>query len=186
MAASYHTIIIKSFFDEYSRSLKNTHEFLTILNQALLENGQNERMVTAIFLSIDIDNMYAHFVSAGHPKALIISNKNENIKYIDIIGNILGLNSKVELDQKKLKIEEGDRIILYTDGIVNSYYIDGPTGKRFFLGEKGLKNLVDKYKNENLSSFIDHLWNDIMAYCKYKQKDDMLLFGIEIPSNKNK
>ncbi|MDM8526390.1 SpoIIE family protein phosphatase [Desulfococcaceae bacterium HSG8] len=181
LAASYHTVMIKAFFDENCRTGKDGRSFFRILNHALLENGQNDRMVTAVFLRLDMETGRGEIISGGHPKIIRQSKQTPIPVALGATGSVLGLHKEVSFDKVEFDIIPGDRFFLFTDGVINVYYVDGPTGKRHILHEEGLQNLIDKYSSFPLESLVDKLWNKILRFCRYKPADDMLMFALEVP-----
>jgi len=181
MAASYHTVMIKSFFDENCRTKKSGQDFFHILNHALLENGKNERMVTAMFLRLNFKKMIGEVVSAGHPKMIRLTQKLPIATQVNIEGSVLGLFQDVVFDSMEFRLIPKDRIILHTDGITNAKYVDGPTGHINKLSEEDLFDFINEYKENSIDTLIDNVWNDIQVFCRFKPSDDMLIMGLEIP-----
>jgi len=181
MAASYHTVMIKSFFDENCRTQKNGETFFQLLNHALLENGKNERMVTSIFLRVDLKNYQIAAVSAAHPQMIYYNSQKNSLHSVDINGDCLGLLSDVTFETKDFAMHPKDRLILYSDGIPNAFYVDGKTGKKYSLKISGLFNLLQKHMHLPIDDMIESVWNEIEKFTHFKQTDDMLLFSLEIP-----
>ena len=181
MAASYHTVMIKSFFDENCRTLKDGKTFFQLLNHALLEKGKNERMVTGIFLRLDLQKKEAEAISAAHPELLFFNNQNQKIQQIDIGGSVLGMFDDADFESKKFSINSGDRFIFYSDGITNAFHIDGPTGKKHTLNETGLLKFLNESMHLPLGEMVSNVWKNIETFTRFKQTDDMLLFALEIP-----
>ncbi|KPA17955.1 histidine kinase [Candidatus Magnetomorum sp. HK-1] len=181
MAASYHTVMIKSFFDENCRTQKDGNTFFQLLNLALMENGKNERMVTGIFLRLDLQKKHAEAISAAHPKLFLFDSQKQELRQIDIEGSVLGMFEDATFETSKFSISSGDRLIFYSDGIPNAFHIDGPTGKKHTLKESGLCQLLDESMHLTLSGMVSNVWKKIEAFTRCKQTDDMLLFALEIP-----
>lgn len=181
LAASYHTVLIKAYFEENCRTGKSGEEFFTVLNRSLRENGTNERMVTALFFRVNLEEMTGRLYSAGHPRMLGIKQNSTRAVPVEAEGDILGLHERVAFQVRDIALSPGERFILYTDGISNARYTEGLTGKRRKLGEEGLRRLVEEHVHEPLGKLSEHVWNDVMRFCRHKQADDMLLLALEIP-----
>lgn len=91
LAASYHTVLIKAFFDENCRTGADGETFFHLLNHALLDNGRNERMLTAIFLRLNLNTMRGELVSAGHPSVIRLVRNMPIAIPICSEGPVLGL-----------------------------------------------------------------------------------------------
>lgn len=181
MSASYHTVLIKAFFDENMRTGNDGEELFRLLNHSILESGKNERMVTALFMRIDLQAQTATIVSAGHPKVIRLRRGEDYAEPVHTRGSVLGLSEEVIFESADVDIRPGDRFFLYTDGIVNAYYIDGPTGVRHTLGEQGLEGLLSRSGDLPLRQQVDTAWEEVMRFCRQKQTDDMLLAAVQIP-----
>lgn len=181
LAASYQTILIKSYFDENCRLGRSGQDFFQALNANLLEQGSRERMVTAQFLRLNLKDMTGEVVSAGHPRMILAKSDVYCPIPVSATGNILGMHDEVAFEAKTFALGPGDRLFLYTDGVVNAHNVDGPSGNRNVLGEEGLENLVSLFSSLNLDEQVENIWKYVLNYCRYKQLDDMLLLGLEVP-----
>lgn len=180
IAASYHTILIKAFFQEHSRTSKDGESFFRILNHALMEKGGNDRMLTAMFVRLDLDSMEGEIVTAGHPSAIKFGDKMSFPHMIGGSGSVLGLLEDPSFDKTRFALVPGDRFFFCTDGVINARYVDGPTGKRHTLREDGLVELIEKKNGLPLEETLEEVWKEVFRFCKYKPSDDMLLLGIQI------
>ena len=181
MGASYHTVMIKAFFDENCRTGNDGQYFFKLLNRQLLENGKNERMVTAIFLRLNLDTMHGEIVSAGHPPLIRILNKVPTPAPLMTLGDVLGIHENVTFASRSFPLTPGDRFLLHTDGLTNAYRIDEATRKKRKLGTDGLEGLICKYRDHLLENMVGRIVKAITGLYGYKFNDDMLLLGVEIP-----
>ena len=180
MGSSFHTILIKSVFEENLKLKKNGIEFFNELNSRLFDEGENDRMVTAIFIRIDINKMKAEITSAGHPYAFFLKNNSLGTTQIQALGDILGILNNVSFETNIIDISSKDRILFYSDGIEDSGYIDTKTGKKIKLKDSGLMKIADKHQKLDLDKYINNIWNDVLKFGKNNPKDDMTLVAIEI------
>ncbi len=184
MGASYYTILIKAFFDENCRIGGSGKELFCVLNSAMLERGLSERMATAMFLRINLQEMWAELVSAAHPYLIRINPETPDIVLRPISRNsgfVLGMLRNAEFEVRRFSVSSGDRIFIYTDGIPDSKRIIAESGAKEKLGDEGVRNLLKKSCSASLEEGMDIFWNSLMNYCRFKSDDDMLLLGLEIP-----
>lgn len=181
MGASYHTVLLKAFFDENCRTGNDGASFFQLLNKQLIANGKNERMVTAIFLRLNLNTMMAETVTAAHPN-IVLCRKGEPVpRPILDEGPVLGIFSDVTWETKKFKIASGDRLLLYTDGICNASHVVSTTGEVEKLGVAGLDDVISKHINQNFEQMIENIWNEVLEYSMGNPDDDTLLFGVYVP-----
>lgn len=180
IGASYHTIMIKAFFDENCRAGNDGQSFFKLLNKQLTENGKNDRMITANYLSIDLEKMRAEIIAAAHPSIIIINNDTEP-RLLTAQGDVLGINEDVSFDTRSFDIKSGDRIFLYTDGLIDISQYDVVTGKKKKLLVEGLIGLIEKNRNKLLDDMVQAIWDESLDFCGQKLYDDILILGLEIP-----
>lgn len=181
MGASYHSILIKAFFDENCRTGNDGQAFFRLLNRQLLENGKNERMVTAIFLRLDLRNRKGEVISAGHPPMMKLSKKIPVPEPFIAVGDVLGIHEEVRFEGRNFSFVAGDRFILHTDGLTNVFRPAGRKSKKEKLGADGLDCLIKKHSLFPLKEMVVRIGDEVTEFCNHKFNDDMLLLGVEIP-----
>lgn len=168
-------------------NVKNIVEPAQILNQ--LNNGivsllhQDETSATQddgmdiTILSIDKKNNEVEFAGANHFSYLIKQNQLEILTGdIFSIGGLFG-RSDINFSSKKIKVENGSTIYLFTDGFVDQF--GGEKNTKFLSGrfEQLLKSIqqhnLEEQHEKLISSFDDWKGNN-------KQLDDVLVVGIKI------
>ncbi len=181
MGASYHTILLKAFFEENCRTGNDGHTFFRILNRQLTDEGKNERMVTALFLRLSLEKMQGEVISAGHPPLMRLSPLTGEAEFMFLEGDVLGMKEDSEFGTKSFSLNSMDRFFLYTDGLINACTVDGESGNRHRLTETGLGLLVKKFSALPIDEMISRIEDIFTGISGYKLNDDMLILGLEIP-----
>lgn len=188
MGASLHAVLLKAFFNENvnpdrQKSISG-QDFFRLLNNQLIKNKKVERMVTALFLDIDLDQRVLETVCAGHPPVL----KPEKHQHTTILpgspgkgSNVLGIFEDAEYDSQRFPIKSKDRFVLYTDGVIDAFRVNGPSGEKTKLTMNGLIQIINRHKQKELNDMIDAVWDNVFEFCRGKPHDDMLLLGVEVP-----
>ncbi|MCF6268247.1 MAG: SpoIIE family protein phosphatase [Melioribacteraceae bacterium] len=180
MGSSFHTILIKSVFEDNVKLMRNGNDFFTKLNRRLIDESENNRLVTAVFIRVNLEEMKAEITSAGHPYTVFLGKDSDKPNQIAVLGDILGILDEVSFETSTIKIKSKDRILLYTDGIEDHGYINSETGKKIKLKDSGLIKLACENRELELEPFVDKTWNSILEFGKYNAKDDMTFATIEI------
>jgi sigma-B regulation protein RsbU (phosphoserine phosphatase) len=97
-------------------------ELLAGMNRALFGNTQGQ-YVTAAYAYLDAKNGELRYAAAGHPAMLLL---REGI-VLEIAENnlLLAAVAHVDYTEKSVPLERGDRLLLYTDGLVEARSSDG-------------------------------------------------------------
>ena len=115
------------------RSGNDLEETATLIDAVLLDQFGPERFVTALLLTLDLRTGEVHFVLCGHPRPLHLRGGHV-IGQVDATVTVplgLGVNPTVST----ARLEVGDRLLLFTDGVIEARAPDG--------SEFGLERLSD-------------------------------------------
>lgn len=181
LGASFHTILIKAFFEENARQENDGATLFHLLNRQLLESGKNQRMVTALFLRIDLDAMTGFATTAGHPPLIRLPASSEAVDRLSSEGPVLGIHENAAFDSRTFGLGAGDRLFLYTDGVTSATRLDAADGRMTKLAESGLETILLSHRNRGFTDMVAAAWQDVLTFCDGKPDDDMLLAGLEIP-----
>lgn len=118
-----------------------TDETVKMLNDLILGEFETEHYFTLLLAIIDLETGEMEFTQAGHPNP-IIQHVSGATEMIGDGGLPVGLIEAAEFDSQRLQLCEGDRLVIYSDGITECTDGDG-----LFFGEEGLASMLS-----NLSS----------------------------------
>lgn len=91
------------------------------LNEELAKDLKPGMFVTATYIIYEAKKRKVMVASAGHSPTLVHRRKNSTIeKVVPKEGMPLGLMSEVEYSQEVVHLQEGDKIVLYTDGVTEA------------------------------------------------------------------
>ena len=91
--------------------------FLAGMNTALLGNTQNQ-FVTAAYVHLDSESQELRYSAAGHPPMLLL--RQGSVRPIEENGLMLAAFDFAKYSNVTHRLEPGDRLLLYTDGIVEA------------------------------------------------------------------
>ncbi len=116
------TTMAKVSFGYFARYYDKPDEILDKVNQELIKYlPKFGAYLTAFLLVIDKD-LNIEYTNAGHQHAIRYINETNAFEYLDSEGLFIGAfeSAGESYEVKQTKLEAGDRIILYTDGIVEA------------------------------------------------------------------
>ena len=117
-------------------------------------------LVTAIYMVIDIKNRTLHYANASHPPELLLGQHGETVM-LPSNTPILGLFPSIKINKKTVNIDDWNRVILYTDGLLKlseNETIDIPQFNSF-TNKNNEQFLSEFSKNNHLSD--NHYSDDI-------------------------
>jgi sigma-B regulation protein RsbU (phosphoserine phosphatase) len=78
------------------------------------------QFVTAAYLFIDARVASMRYAAAGHPPMLRLRRSGLEVVEIEKNGLALGFSDQAEYDEVEQRLEAGDRLLLYTDGLIEA------------------------------------------------------------------
>ena len=108
--------------------------FLSGMNQALLGNTQNQ-FVTAAYVHLNSESQELRYSAAGHPPMLLL--RQGSVQAVQENGLMLAAFDFAKYTNAAHHLEQGDRLLLYTDGIVEATDAAGN-----FFGQESLSDLL--------------------------------------------
>lgn len=136
-----------------------------------------ENYLTILCAIYDKSTGTVSFANAGHNCLPIVITKSGEIKEISIKGMpVCNLIEKSDHEVVTIKVEKGDRILLYTDGISESY---SKVVKRQF-GAEGIIEVIEDCKELPDKQLISKIIQSAAAFAGIIPLDDMALVIAEI------
>jgi serine phosphatase RsbU (regulator of sigma subunit) len=127
-------------------------------NIAVNEQYGGEAFLTTLALRIDRTDGSAQVVNAGHSYAFLM--RGTVIDPLPLEADVpVGLFRDTEYTAQDLRLAPGDRLLLFTDGIVEA---ESPTGEPF--GEGRIEETLLATSAEHPSEVVRKLTRDVMAY----------------------
>jgi phosphoserine phosphatase RsbU/P len=146
-------------------------------------NGElTERMVvlflTALYGYFDFssNDTVFRFAKGGHPPPVLYRAGNAEAKLLKSGGMPVGLFLNTEFQEISIDIKPGDRIYLYTDGI-----IEARNNSQEMLEPEGLLALVRRSGGMSLGESLDFILEEVGCFRESGQaEDDVIIIGFEL------
>jgi serine phosphatase RsbU (regulator of sigma subunit) len=150
-------------------------EILSSTNQILRENISrmgSDHYMTMMAINL-VDNEIK--VAGKHQDLLIYRSAKNEVETICIPGTWLGITNDVTdfLEDMTIRINNGDAILLFTDGITEATNREGE-----MFGQERLKKLFCKYANLSAIKMRDKIL-DKLEFFQHEQSDDITLLIVK-------
>ncbi|MFC2118275.1 SpoIIE family protein phosphatase [Bacteroidota bacterium] len=154
---------------------KTPEEIVFLLNNLLSRDNESQMFVTFFLGIVDLKKGEIEYVNAGHNPPVLIDNDN-NVSFTEMTKDIvLGCIEDKPFHQKKIKINPGDKLFLYTDGVTEAEN----TEQQLYSDER-LISLLKNTKEEMPDKIIEVVYNDIKSFAKgAEQSDDITMLAIK-------
>jgi PAS domain S-box-containing protein len=135
-------------------------------------------METAMFFTIlygilDTTTGAFTFASAGHPGPVLIEQGNSP-RIIQTSSFPIGISSDAGYRSQTIQLNPGDRLILYTDGVVEAL-----SSRDIPFGEKRFLKTLDRNRTESIDCCLDAVMTSMDNWaCHVDLRDDLSLIGI--------
>lgn len=170
VSAALITSIIHFNIENIMKETVNPSFIFTRLSEKLFDTLQGSFFATGIFMLFDKEG-YAYFCSAGHNPIYYYRKSKGKIVTLNSTGHILGIGIPEEYQVLKIKTEPGDKVLVYTDGVLDS---TAPTGEQF--GDDRLAELFQSKVNIDPKELVNEIKTAIHTFADHFPDD--VTFGI--------
>ncbi|MCP4130375.1 MAG: serine/threonine-protein phosphatase [bacterium] len=174
------TMIIKSEYEMLKKNILAPGKLLDFLNEIFMTTHQKLNVFfTNIVVDIDLNNNRLIYASAGHADQFLIT--GDKILKLEHTGRLMGFAGDLNIKEEEIEIEEGCKILLFSDGYYEQYNSSGEE-----YGEKRFFESIIQYKDMPLRESIDRSLSDLDDFMKNDEfKDDQTLIGVQVLAKEN-
>ena len=183
----------KTLLMDHTINSKNLSQTFTLVNNLLSRGNSSDMFITAYEGLLDLETGEYKFVNAGHEMPFIYKEKNNTFEsYKCKPGFVLAGMPDIKYQEGQLKLDPGDKIFLYTDGIPEA---SNDAKNRF--GMEKLQRVLRENRHEDTETIIDSVkrevdrfvsgapqFDDITMLCfEFKQKIEGRTKKLEVGAN---
>jgi len=153
----------------------NVDDVFTAGNDALCQENDAGMFVTAWQGSMDLDNGQVFFANAGH-NLPAVKKKNGKFELVkQKVNLVLGGMEGIPYSLSDMKLEPGDILYLYTDGVTEATNADNE-----LFGEERLIEALNAKDYSNLKELCDGVMEAVDGFVKEAdQFDDITMLAVE-------
>jgi sigma-B regulation protein RsbU (phosphoserine phosphatase) len=129
--------------------------------------------VTVFYGIMNTQTGEVDYVNAGHNPPYILS--SDGIQKVEMTdGLALGVVIDFSFQSKKINLKKGDKLLLYTDGVVEAF-----THEEIAYGETKFEKFLTKNLNQAIEDVIKKTFTDVYDFVDgAPQSDDITLLGL--------
>jgi sigma-B regulation protein RsbU (phosphoserine phosphatase) len=125
-----------------------------------------ESYFSIVYAVIDYKEGIFTYSCGGHPPPVILS-CNEPFRILDCHGPVIGIDPNKNYTQAEIKLNPGDKIVLYTDGIVECR---NPEGEMF--GKNRFYQSLEEHRGKPAQQMADTVYEGAKRFMDGSSPDD--------------
>nr|WP_170006304.1 PP2C family protein-serine/threonine phosphatase [Bacillus fonticola] len=161
--------MIKYAMDSLPENRPEPKFVLENLNRVVEQNVDPSMFVTMFYAMYNPDGHTFTFASAGHEPGFYYRAKEERFEDLNARGLMLGVERKTKYRQYVKSIEEGDMIILLSDGVTECRTEEG------FIERDKIISIIEKYKDQPAQQLVESVYKELEKLQDFELRDDFTL-----------
>jgi serine phosphatase RsbU (regulator of sigma subunit) len=150
-------------------ALEQPQRFLRSVNQLFYENTADSCYATLVFAEYDDVSRHLRYTNCGHYPGLLFRSHGR-LERLDSTATVLGLFTEWECAIAGTQLFPGDTLVLYTDGVTDSF---NDAGEEF--GEQRLIDAVWEHRQLSPSHMLNAIVDEVRQFSPREQHDDITL-----------
>jgi sigma-B regulation protein RsbU (phosphoserine phosphatase) len=144
-------------------------------NRLITADSKSSMFVTLFYARLDENERTLTYVNAGHNPPVLFKGQSGELMMLWAKGIALGAIEDIELEERTIKLEEGDMVICYTDGVTEAI-----NGKEEQFGEERLFKLIRENHTVSAQDMVEKIKREVLAFCgDAPQFDDITLMVLK-------
>jgi serine phosphatase RsbU (regulator of sigma subunit) len=152
-------------------ALEQPQRLLQAVNRLFCENTSDRAFATLLFAEYDDATRRLRYANCGHLPALLLRG-DRALERLDPTSTVVGLFSKWECSVGEKQLFPGDMLVLYTDGVTESF---NHADEEF--GEERLIEAVRQRRELPSPALLRSLVDEVRLFSPDKQHDDITLIA---------
>jgi serine phosphatase RsbU (regulator of sigma subunit) len=168
----------RSVFRMLSEEELSVGEIMTRANRRIKQDIKSGMFVALLYAVLDAENGSVGLCSAGQTQPLLMAAKTDAATLVETVGDTfpLGILDDVNYEETQLQIEPGDKVVFYTDGIVEAM-----NKNEDMYGFERLHEVVKSSPAENAEALMKDIISSVSDFTgNAPQHDDLTLIVVSV------
>jgi serine phosphatase RsbU (regulator of sigma subunit) len=164
----------KFVFRSLAREHPNPPDFLHTANEVVVEEVQEGKFVTLVYVTLDPETGELACASAGHPNPRLVRSDGTVVE-LAASGLALGIAADQDYSEARGRLEEGSAVVLFTDGVIEARR-DGE-----LYGHERLDRFLSEHRELSAAQLARALVDDAKAFSGGDLVDDSAVVVVKKP-----
>ena len=167
LPASLYMTVARTLLRAVARDFNSPAETLIRVNQLLQLDSSQSFFVTLFYMILDIETGQLLYSIAGHTPPIYLQPRQNKAKSLNRGGIALGIMEPIQLKDDSLKLEKGEAVFLYTDGVSETR-----NSQNEEYGARRLEDLLRDAGQNSAQSLIGLVTKDLQEYSGFSTLED--------------
>ena len=146
---------------------------LTAMNNLLYNDlSRTELLITMFYVRLDTEKHTLTYANAGHSHPFLFRAREGIFSELDADGLLMGVKDDVSFEEQVTRVEAGDILVLYTDGVTEAENAQGE-----LFGSGRLCEVIAGHSAEHPQEIIAAIFQELSAFTL---ADDVAIFIFKI------
>ncbi len=159
VAASIVLVMVRSILHLITASTKDVATLLQWVNRGITGKVDLDHYATLCLAAVDSSSGVVELANAGHQPALLCRSSDGPLETFESKSVPIGVERGTIFVSARFALTEGDVLVLYTDGIVETM---NAQGKQY--GRKSLGAVVQRCRELSPSEIAEQIQEDLMGF----------------------
>lgn len=150
---------------------------LKFINSRFVESTLPDCFASMFIAHWDSSTQQLVYANAGHEPPYWMSGASHET--LGSTGLLLGIDSDSFWTEQTIQLNSGDRLLLFSDGVIESQDSNGN-----LFGRSRLEQLVSASRNQTLVEFVDFVSKSVSLHQTARQIDDVTLLVLDVSNNR--
>lgn len=157
----------RSIMRSYTYDIVSSSEALSMVNEILCDNVYTNDFVTMFYSVFNTVTGEFNFASAGHNPMLHFDKSEMMVRPLTAEGLFLAVFPEVNFEEKNLKMNKGDILFMYTDGLVEAM---NPRKEQYGM-DRVISHLI-MYSEYGCETIVNEIMDDVKRFAENTPFDD--------------
>jgi phosphoserine phosphatase RsbU/P len=173
--AAIYTVRAKYILKSYAIAGYQPREILSMVNNMIVPETGDDKFISLFYTEVDLKKKLLRFSSAGHEPPIFCSQKTRELTLLETEGLLIGISYDAKFKQEEIAFENGDVLVLYTDGIT-----EARGSKKEIFGIERLMEIVKKHAHLEPQALAQRIYTAVQKYTRRKLNDDFSLLVVKL------
>ena len=148
---------------------RSARQVLTVRKSVVLRKYRRRRLRNLFLSEYDDESRRLRYANCGHLPNLLLR-RDGSLERLNSTATVLGLFEKLDYTLEERQLFPGDTLVLYTDGVTESF---NDSGEQF--GERRLIEALQRHRTLAPQDLIGSVLAGVRSFNPREQQDDITL-----------